>query len=402
MPTYQYEGVYSSGEKVSGIVEAVNRTDAVSKARQSCEIVLSLREIPKVPAQFPLARFHKITAKNLSLTCRQFAIILKGGLPLVQTVDLAADQCADKELARLLRQVSGDVSSGWSLSYSFGQRGADLLPVTFRETVRAGEESGDLQSSFDRMADYFQRINKTHNSLMSALTYPAFVIAVAVVVIAIIMGYAVPTLTSTFASLGAELPWVTRALIAISGFFQKYTLALIGLMALAILSVRLYGATERGGLRLARAQLRLPFIGAIVRMTNASQFAHTMATLLSAGMPILQAIEASGRTMENLSMAREVLDALPGVEAGRTLGECLRFARDLPEMLTRMTAAGEAAGSMESMLQVLAEYYDSETEVRTKRALSMLEPAIIVVLAIFVVFILLAVYLPMFNMYAAV
>ena len=166
--------------------------------------------------------------------------------------------------------------------------------------------------------------------------------------------------------------------------------------------VRLYGATEKGGLTLARAQLNLPILGGIVRMSGASQFSHTMSTLLTAGMPILQAIEVSGRTMSNRFLAGEVLETLPGVEGGRPLGECMRYARELPAMLVQMTAVGEATGAMESTLKVLAEYYDNEVEVRTKRALALLEPAIIVALAIFVVFILIAVYLPMFSMYSAI
>ena len=392
--------IYSFGH--TGVVEAVSRNDAVAQIRQSCEIVLSLKEVPKTAARDPLARFHKISAKSLALTCQQFAIILKAGLPLVQTVDLVAGQCADKALGNLLRQVSEDVSNGWALSYSFEQRGAGTLPVTFRETVRAGEESGDLLSSFQRMADYFERMNKTHESVVSALTYPAFVIFVAIIVVSIIMGYAVPTFTSMFESMNIELPWVTRALIAVNHFFRKYTLPLIALTALVPFAVRLYGATEKGGPRLARAQLKIPILGEIVRMSGASQFAHTMSTLLTAGMPILQAIEVSGRTMTNLCMSGEVLDTLPGVEGGRPLGECMRYAKELPPMLTQMTAVGEATGSMESTLKILAEYYDNETDVRTKRALSLLEPAIIIVLAVFVVFILMAVYLPMFSMYSAI
>lgn len=402
MPTYKYEGAYASGERVTGVVEAVSQNDAVAQIRQSCEVVLSLKEVPRAAVRDPLERFQKISAKSLALTCQQFAIILKAGLPLVQTVDLVADQCADKALGRLLRQVSEDVSNGWSLSYSLEQRGGRKLPVTFRETVRAGEESGDLLSSFRRLSDYFQRMSKTRDSVVSALTYPAFVLVVAVLVVAIIMGYAVPTFTGMFESMSIELPWVTVALIAVSGFFQKYTLVLVGLLALALLLVRLYGATEKGGLTLARAQLNLPILGGIVRMSGASQFAHTMSTLLTAGMPILQAIEVSGRTMTNRFLAGEVLETLPGVEGGRPLGECMRYARELPAMLVQMTAVGEATGSMESTLKVLAEYYDNEVEVRTKQALALLEPAIIVVLAVFVVFILMAVYLPMFSMYSSI
>ncbi len=402
MPTYRYEGAYAGGERVTGVVEAVSQTAAVAQIRQSCEVVLSLKEVPRAAVRDPLARFQRISAKSLALTCRQFAIILKAGLPLVQTVDLVAEQCPDRALGRLLRQVSEDVSNGWSLSYSFSQRGERSLPVTFRETVRAGEESGDLLSSFDRMAEYYHRMNKTRESVVSALTYPAFVLAVAAVVVAIIMGYAVPTFTGMFQSMDVELPWVTVALIGVSNFFQRYALVLLGVMALAVFLLRLYGLTEKGGAVLAGLQLKLPLIGEVVRMSGASQFAHTMSTLLTAGMPILQAIEVSGRTMTNQCMSDEVLNTLPGVEGGRPLGECMSYARELPPMLVQMTAVGEATGSMESTLKVLAEYYDNEVEVRTKRALALLEPTIIVVLAIFVVFILMAVYLPMFSMYSAI
>lgn len=402
MPTYKYEAAYSSGERVNGVVEAVSRSDAVAQIRQSCEVVLSLKEVPRTAVRDPLARFQKISAKSLALTCQQFAIILKAGMPLVQTVDLVAEQCPDRTLSRLLRQVSEDVSNGWSLSYSFTQRGEKTLPATFRETVRAGEESGDLLSAFRRLADYFERMNKTRESVVSALTYPAFVIVVAAGVIGIIMTFAVPTFTSMFESMDIDLPWTTVALIALSHFFQRYSLVLLGVIALALLALQAFRMTDRGGIVLARAQLKIPIIGAIVRMSGASQFAHTMSTLLTAGMPILQAIEVSGRTMTNLCMAQDIAATLPGVEGGRGLGECMSYSRELPAMLVQMTAVGEATGSMESTLRVLAEYYDNEVDVRTKRALSLLEPTIIIVLSVFVVFILMAVYLPMFSMYSAI
>ena len=399
MPTFKYEGAYASGERATGVVEAVSQSDAVAQIRQSCEVVLSLKEVPKITTRDPMSRLKKITAKSLALTCKQFSIILKSGLPLMQTLELVADQCADKNLALLLRQVSEDVSNGWPLSYSLENRGGGKLPVTFLETVRAGEDSGDLQAAFERMADYFERMNKTHNSVVSALTYPTLVIFVAVIVVGIIMTYAVPAFTGLFADLGTDLPWPTRALIAMSEFFQNFGLVLIGLIVLVIFLIRLYGTTEKGGPRLAQAQLHIPVIGAVVRMSNASQFAHTMSTLLTAGMPILQAIDASGRTMSNLCMSQEVLATLPGVEGGRPFGECMRNAKEIPAMLVQMTAVGESTGSMEDTLKVLAEYYDNETDLKTKRAISLLEPTIIVALSIFVVFILFSVYLPLFSMY---
>ncbi len=401
MPAYKYEGAYPSGETVTGVVEAVSEHEAVAQIRQSCEVVLSLKEVPRAPGGQALGRFQRIDAKSLALTCQQFAIILKAGLPLVQTVDLVAGQVGDKALVSLLRQVSEDVSNGWSLSYSFDQRGG-RLPVTFRETIRAGEESGDLISAFERMGSYYDRSAKTHARAVSALTYPAFVIAVAAVVIVIIMGYAVPAFISTFDSMGIELPWVTLALIAMTGFFSQYGLVVLAALAGLGLLVWIYGRTEGGGLWLSRLRLALPVVGGIGRMSNASQFAHTMSAMLAAGMPILQAIEVSGKAMSSLCMSREVLETIAGVESGRTLGECLGGAKELPRMLVEMTAVGEAAGALESTLDVLAEYYDHEVDVGTTRALALLEPTIIVVLAVFVVFILLAVYLPMFSMYGSI
>ena len=271
MPTYRYEGAYPGGERVTGVVEALDQSDAVAQIRQSCEVVLSLREIPRVAAKDPLGRFRRVSAKSLALVCQQFAIILKAGLPLVQTVDLVAGQTEDKVAAGLLRQMSEDVSNGWSLSYSLERRGEGLVPATFRETIRAGEESGDLLSAFRRAGDYFARMDKTRESVLSALTYPAFVIVVAIVVISIIMGYAVPTFLNMFDSMSIELPWVTRALIAVSGFFQRYALVLLGLLALGLLGLRLYAATEKGGPAMARAQLHIPILGNIARMGGASQ-----------------------------------------------------------------------------------------------------------------------------------
>ena len=399
MPTYKYEGAYASGEKVSGVVEAVSQTDAVNQIRQSCEIVLSIREVPKAAARDPLSKLQKINAKSLSLTCQQFAIILKAGLPLVQTVDLVAEQCPDKNLSALLKQASEDVSNGWSLSYSFEQRGAKSLPVTFRETIRAGEESGDLVSAFDRMAKYYDRTAKTHAKAISTMTYPAFVILVAIVVVYVIMNKAVPAFINTFDDLGAELPPITVGLIAVSGFTTKYgKYVAAGILAL-IAALWLYSRTEKGGLLFSRLRLSLPVLGEIARMAGASQFAHTMSAMLAAGVPILQAIAVSSRAMSSLVMAQEVLDTVAGVEAGRGLGDSMANSRELPQMLIQMTAVGESAGALESTLEVLAEYYDNEVDVRTERALALLEPIIICCLAVFVVLILFAVYVPMFNIY---
>ncbi len=400
MPAYYYEGAYANGEKVNGVVEASSRNEAVVLVRQNCDIVTSLKEV-KNRTWADLMLFQKADPKSLSLVCRQFSIILKAGLPLVQAVDLTASQTQDKFLAKILRQVSEDVSNGWSLSYSFRQRGKKL-PVTFIETIRSGEESGNLQEAFERMSVYYDRMYRTRQKATSALMYPAFVLAVAVVVVGIIMFYAVPTFSSTFLSMGIELPLVTKILIAVSNFFNKYVVWIVLLIAAVLLGFYVYSHTEQGHEKVSRLRLAIPVIGRIGSMAGASQFAHTMSTMLTSGMPILQAIEVSGRAISNYCMNKAVIRTIPGVESGKTLGECMAQSRDLPEMLVKMTAIGESTGSLEEILNVLAEYYDNEVDTATARALALLEPMIIILLAGIVVVILFAVYMPMFSMYQAI
>ena len=402
MPAYYYEGAYANGEKVTGMVEASSPAEAVAQIRRSCDTVLSLKEVRRpVDKSGDVTVFQRVSAKSLALMCQQFSIILKSGLPLVQSVDLTAGQTQDKTLAKILRQVAEDVSNGWSLSYSFRQRGKKL-PDTFVETIRSGEESGDLVSAFARMSDYYDRMAKTRSKTASALMYPAFVLVVAVIVVIIIMAYAVPTLTSAFEGFGIELPWPTRFLIGVSNFMQKNGLWLLLILAAIALAVFIYGRTEDGRLRFARLQLKLPVLGRVASMSGASQFSHTMSMMLAAGMPIIPSMDVAGRAISNYAMSRAVRDAIPGVESGRRLGECLAGSKHLPRMLVQMTAIGESSGSIESTLEILAEYYDNEVETATARALSMLEPLIILLLAGIVVVILLAVYLPIFSMYNAI
>jgi type IV pilus assembly protein PilC len=270
------------------------------------------------------------------------------------------------------------------------------------ETIRSGEESGDLIKSFERLSNYYERMNKTREKATSAMIYPAFVIVVAIVVVAIIMLRAVPSFTSTFSAMGIELPLVTRVLIAVSNFMVKYIWVIVGILAALILAVRVYGHTDQGSEKLARLKLAIPLIGDVNLMEGASQFAHTMTTMLASGMNIIQALDVSARSVSNLCIAREIQSTVSGVEAGHSLGECMAQCEMLPDMLKQMTAVGESTGSLEFTLDVLAEYYDNEVDVKTARALSVLEPTIIIVLAAFVVVILMAVYLPMFSLYDAI
>lgn len=397
MASFKYEGIYTSGEKASGIVEAATQDEAITIIRKSCSQVTMIKELPRSVSLGSQTVRAKVTPKSLALTCQQFGIILKAGLPLMQTVSLVAEQTADKGMKRLLESIAESIGTGWSLSHAIMEYG-NVFPVTFRETIRAGEESGDLAASFERMSKYYEQSAKTRSKTVSTLTYPSFVILVAAVVIVIIMGYAVPSFINTFESMGIDLPLPTRILIAMTKFFSEYGLIVIGILFAFIVTCIAYSRTKPGAMFFSKLALSLPIIGSVVQMSGASQFAHTMSAMLASGMQILGAMDVSGKAVSSKVMSKEILGCVPGVESGRTLGECLMETEWVPQMLVQMVGIGETSGSMESTLSVLADYYDNEVQVKSDRALALLEPMIICVLAVFVVLILFAVYLPMFSM----
>lgn len=394
MANFKYTAYSSNGEKVNGVIEALTLTEAVKKVKETCPIVEEIKEVKDKNVQ----RLQKVNIKELCLLCARFAIVLEVGLPIVQSVEMMAKQTEDANLRRILEEVQGDVAMGRSLSASFAVRG-HCFPSTFVETIKSGEETGELAPAFKRLNSYYEKSNKTTQKVVGALTYPAIVMVVAVVVMAIIMVVAVPSFTKAFDSLGTELPWITRFVIGLSDWIKKYGLIVVVFVAAIVLGCKLYGKTEKGAVFFASTALKLPLVGKIIQLSGACQFAQTMSMMVMAGMPILRCIETAGRSVGNYVMRRDILETATGVQAGKTLGACLSKSRYLPAMLVEMTAIGESTGTLESTLETVGNYYDNETQVATAKALSFLEPAIIGVLAVFVVGILFSVYLPMFSMY---
>lgn len=397
MANYKYVAYSPNGEKVKGFVEALTKNEAVAKIKDMCPVV---EEIKEIQGEVVKQKIQKVKVKELSLMCERFAIVLNVGLPLVQSVEMMANQTDDKNLKHILEEVHDDVAMGRSLYAAFLLR-AEAFPNTFVESVRAGEETGDLATTFKRLSTYYTNSSKTKQKVTSALTYPAIVIVVAIVVMAIIMVVAIPSFTRAFASLGSDLPAITKFVIWLSDFLIKYGLFIVIVAAAVFIGLKLYSKTEQGEEFFAKTALKLPLISKIVQMSNASEFAQTMSMMVLAGMPIIRGLEIAGRSMGNYVMRRDVLDCVAGIEAGRTMAFCLGQSEYLPKMLIEMTTIGETTGSLEHTLNTVGDYYDNEVQIATGKALSVLEPAIIAVLAVFVVGILLSVYLPMFGMYGS-
>lgn len=398
MLTYQYRAISKDGAKVRGVIEAFDEYDAVTRIKETCSVVTKITRVEERAKPKSELFTQKISEKALTVMCSQFSIILSSGLPVVRAVELIANQTSDKALKKILNQVAGDVSGGFGLAQSFESKGK-ILPSTFIETVRSGEMSGTLDTAFKRLEQYYDKASKTKAKVKNAMVYPVFTIVVAIVVVIIIMVVAVPTFTSSFASMGSDLPLPTKMLIEISDFFSKYILLMAGGIAAVIIGLKLYGQREKGRLLFAKVRLGIPVLGKITVMKSASQFANTMSTLLSSGLSIIKAVEVTGKVMDNYYLGKEILLQVPQLEEGKPLGASLRKCRYLPDLLVEMAGVGEETGTLESTLNVVGAYYDNETELASNKALTMLEPVIICFLAVVVCFILLSVYAPMFSMY---
>ena len=405
MPTYKYAALSRDGNKISGVIEGFNELDAVSKIKSLYSIVLQVSEVKEKSkaAQFLSADIggNKLNDKAFVLMCSQFSVILKAGIPIRRTVDLIAEKMTDKPLKRVLEQVAKDVEAGRSLSTSFAERGKKLLPVTFLETIHAGEEAGSLDVSFESVANHYTKQTQMKGKVKGALIYPVFVLFIAIVVVAVLMIKVVPTFTAIFDDYDAELPLPTQLLIGMSDFFRNYWMVMLGIIAGLLLFYKLYGNTETGRMNLAKLQLKLPVLGNIALLNGASQYANTMAMMLNAGLSMTKSVTITSRVMTNYWFSTEVGKITAKLEEGQTLGKSLRDSKCLPDILVDMTAVGEESGELANTLTMTAEYYDAELEQATADALAKLEPTILVFLAGFAGFIVISIYMAMFGMYAA-
>jgi type IV pilus assembly protein PilC len=274
-----------------------------------------------------------------------------------------------------------------------------MLPPTFCETIRAGEEAGDLSGAFDSMFRHFDKQTKMGNKVKSAMTYPAFVLFVAVVVVIILMVKVVPTFTALFDEIGEQLPLTTRILIGISTFISRNILIIATVIALFVLLYILYKRTPKGALQLARIQLKLPLFGNIAELNAASLFANTMATMIRAGLPMTKAIEITSKVMPNEVYKQKIAEMVGKIEEGRTVATSMREIEVMPDILTDMVAVGEETGEMKHTMDVVAKYYDNELEQAVAKVIAMLEPALLIFIAVIAGFIVIAIYMAMFSMY---
>lgn len=387
------------GTAYSGVVEAYDEYEAVEQLRRTYPIVEQLTPIKqRRKVNIDLNEPLWVADRTLSLVAGQFAIMLRAGLPMSRVVELIANQTSDRLMKRILKACAADVSAGYSLARSLEKNGSKI-PAVFIETVRAGEESGTLEHSFETLQAYYDRSYKMRSKVRAALTYPIIVVILAIVAITVVMVVLVPQMIDAFATLGTTLPLPTRILIGISNFLGRWWPLLLILAAGLGIALFAYGRTESGKMVYSRVRLHLPVLGKVAKMNTAAQMANTMSALLGSGLPINRVMDIVSRVLDTRCVAADVERCVPELESGVTLAETLEDVDDLPEMLVEMARVGEESGSLESTLHTVGEFYEGEAIRASDRALALLEPLITIILGGFVGFIVIAVYMPMFTMY---
>lgn len=400
MTTYRYRGQTADGAKVSGIIRAYDEFEAVSQLREKCAFITRIEPVKEKQANAlnrPLNT--KIKEKELAMLCSQFSILLSSGLTVLRCLQMVAAQTRNKQLRRALEKAAEEVGAGRAMADSLESSQDIQFPATFVETVRAGEQSGSLQPCLKRLQGYYEQSSAAKAKVASALTYPIMVIITAIVVVIIVMVKAVPAFTETFLEMSAELPVITQWLINTSNFFVKWWWLMVFVMALIGIVYYSFRRTERGRRAISEFALTRSPLRRLHTMSASGQFASSLSAMLSAGLPVPKALTVAGEVAGNYMFSIAAGKVRQGVERGRTVADSMNGVEYFPPMLREMIGVGESSGTLVETLDVVGNYFNSETEQLTNRLLAIMEPAITIGLAVMVVILLLAVYLPMFSMY---
>ncbi len=388
---FQWEGKDKSGKLMRGEVRA--STEAMVKANLRRQGVLTT----KIKKQ-RMSRGRRITEKDISLFTRQLATMMRSGVPLLQSFDIAIKGATNPSLARLLNDVRSDVETGASLSQAFAKHPA-YFDALFCNLVGAGEQAGILDNLLERLAIYKEKILAVKSKIKSALFYPIAVVVVATIVVAVMMLFVIPEFKSMFSSFGADLPAPTLVVIAMSDFFVAWWYIIFGAMFGAGTFVAYtYKRSTKMQIAVDRLSLRIPVIGDILRKATVARWARTLSTMFAAGVPLVEALDSVGGASGNhvyLTATRQIQNA---VSTGTSLTVAMQNADVFPNMVLQMTSIGEESGQLDSMLGKVADFFEQEVDDAVAGLSTLLEPIIMVFLGVVIGGLVIAMYLPIFKL----
>jgi len=401
MPTFAYSGRTRAGQTVTGERAADNMDSAVAALKREQILVTRItpakakEEAGKKEKVGKLGK--KVSAKNLAVFTRQFSVMIDAGLPLVQCLDILGGQEEDKNFAAVILATRTDVESGQSLADAMRKHPRTFDPL-FTNMIAAGEAGGILDTILKRLATFIEKAVKLKGQVKSAMIYPIAVIAIAGIVVGVILWKVIPTFAALFAGLGASLPLPTRVVIWMSNSLVKYMPFLFGGMFAIGWAFKTYYATPAGRRMIDAIVLKMPVLGNIMRKIAVARFCRTLATLISSGVPILDGLEITAKTSGNAIVEDAIMLTRKSIERGETVSAPLKETGVFPPMVTQMISVGEATGALDAMLAKIADFYEEEVDTAVAGLLTLLEPIMIAFLGGLVGGIVIAMYLPIFDL----
>jgi type IV pilus assembly protein PilC len=399
MRTFAYAGRTRAGQTVSGERTAETMDAAVAALRR--EQIMVTRITPakeKAEAKVKTGKLgKKVKTKNLAVFTRQFSVMIDAGLPLVQCLDILGGQEEDANFAAVIMQTRSDVEAGASLADGMRKHPKTFDPL-FTNMIAAGEAGGILDTILKRLATYIEKDVKLRGQVKSAMIYPVAVIIIAALVVGVILWKVIPTFAALFSGLGAELPLPTRIVIALSNNLVRFfPIFIVGIGVAGYLFNRYY-ATPNGRRVVDATMLKAPVLGLILRKIAVARFCRTLSTLISSGVPILDGLEITAKTSGNSIVEDAVMVTRKSIERGETISVPLKETGVFPPMVTQMIGVGEATGALDTMLAKIADFYEEEVDVAVAGLLTLLEPIMIAILGVVVGGIVIAMYMPIFDL----
>lgn len=397
MPGFNYTAIDRNGKRVRSSLDASSIETAKSSLRGAGYTILDIKEQTTLNRDIEIPFLGKPKAKDMAVFCRQFVSILRAGVSVASVLSMLGQQTGNKKLRAAIREMQADVEKGEALATSM-RRHPKIFPAILVNMVAAGESSGNLEESFRQMELYFDRSKRTKSKVTSAMIYPCVLIVVMIVVLIVMMTKIIPNFLKTFEDMDAELPKITLGVMAVCDWFKVWWWVPLLVLAALVVGGVLFHRTNKGKHFFGWLARKTPVVGNLTVKTACATFCRTMEVLIGSGLTLTDSMDLAASNMGNIYYLEAIRDARALVAEGTPLRESLVRTGIFPPMVSNLVGVGEETGDLQSMMGKVADYYDEEVEEATKKLLNLMEPAIIIFMAVFVVIIVLAIYLPMINM----
>lgn len=397
MPGFNYTAIDRNGKRVRSSLDASSIETAKSSLRGAGYTILDIKEQTTLNRDIEIPFLGKPKAKDMAVFCRQFVSILRAGVSVASVLSMLGQQTGNKKLRAAIREMQADVEKGEALATSM-RRHPKIFPAILVNMVAAGESSGNLEESFRQMELYFDRSKRTKSKVTSAMIYPCVLIVVMIVVLIVMMTKIIPNFLKTFEDMDAELPKITLGVMAVCNWFKVWWWVPLLVLAALIVGGVLFHRTDKGKHFFGWLARKTPVVGNLTVKTACATFCRTMEVLIGSGLTLTDSMDLAASNMGNIYYLEAIRDARALVAEGTPLRESLVRTGIFPPMVSNLVGVGEETGDLQSMMGKVADYYDEEVDEATKKLLNLMEPAIIIFMAVFVVIIVLAIYLPMINM----